>query len=100
MHDPHSHDVKSQHEERKGDEVKGFYKVAEPDGTVREVHYTADHKNGFNAVVKKTGKAHHPAVYGGHGGDGGHGGGGHGGGHSGGGYSGGGHSGGGHGGHY
>ncbi|XP_054262884.1 holotricin-3-like [Macrosteles quadrilineatus] len=96
VHDPHSHDVKSQHETRKGDDVKGFYKLVEPDGTIREVHYTADKHNGFNAVVKKTGHAKHPAVYG-HG-DGGHGGshGGHGGSYGGHGGSYGGHGGGGH----
>lgn len=26
--------------------------VVEPDGSIREVDYTADSKNGFNAVVK------------------------------------------------
>lgn len=68
VHDPHTGDYKSQHETRDGDVVKGFYKVAEPDGTYREVHYTSDKHNGFNAVVKKSGHAQHPAVYGGHGG--------------------------------
>lgn len=68
VHDPHTGDYKSQHETRDGDVVKGFYKVAEPDGTLREVHYTSDKHNGFNAVVTKSGHAHHPAVYGhGHG---------------------------------
>lgn len=41
--------------------VKGSYSVVEPDGTTRTVHYTADDKNGFNAVVTKSGKAAHPA---------------------------------------
>uniref|UniRef100_A0A0K8T6B9 Cuticle protein 19 n=1 Tax=Lygus hesperus TaxID=30085 RepID=A0A0K8T6B9_LYGHE len=63
VHDPHTGDVKSQHEERKGDDVKGFYTLKEADGTTREVHYTADHKNGFNAVVKRTGHATHPQHY-------------------------------------
>ncbi|XP_039293350.1 cuticle protein 7 [Nilaparvata lugens] len=51
VHDPHTHDVKSQHETRSGDDVKGFYSLVEPDGSIREVHYTADKHNGFNAVV-------------------------------------------------
>lgn len=70
-------DVKSQSEHRDGDVVKGSYSVAEPDGTVRVVDYTADDVNGFNAVVKKIGHPVHPApvakvavaapVYAGHG---------------------------------
>lgn len=28
------------------------FTVVEPDGSIREVDYTADSKNGFNAVVK------------------------------------------------
>ncbi|XP_054263475.1 cuticle protein 19-like [Macrosteles quadrilineatus] len=64
VHDPHSHDVKSQWEHRDGDKVHGGYSVHDPDGTVRHVEYTADKHNGFNAVVKKTGHAHHPHVYG------------------------------------
>ncbi|KAF6212024.1 hypothetical protein GE061_012542 [Apolygus lucorum] len=59
VHDSHTGDVKSAHETREGDVVKGYYTLAEADGTVREVHYTADHKNGFNAEVKKIGHAHH-----------------------------------------
>lgn len=74
MHDPHTGDVKSQHEAREGDKVKGFYTLKEADGTLREVHYEADKHNGFNAVVKRTGHASHPAVYGHHE-EGGHGGG-------------------------
>lgn len=41
----------------------GAYSLAEPDGTTRIVEYTADKHNGFNAVVKKIGQAHHPQVY-------------------------------------
>ncbi|KAG8294164.1 hypothetical protein J6590_003337 [Homalodisca vitripennis] len=63
VHDPHTHDVKSAHETRKGDAVKGYYKLVEPDGSVREVHYTADKHNGFNAVVKKSGHNSHPGHY-------------------------------------
>lgn len=77
--DYHTGDVKSQHETRDGDVVKGSYSVVEPDGTVRTVEYTADSKNGkfnyiskyshrsiyfwstlgFNAVVHRTPPAHH-----------------------------------------
>lgn len=57
--DYHTGDVKTQHEERDGDVVKGSYSVVEPDGTLRTVTYTADHKNGFNAVVSRTPPAHH-----------------------------------------
>ncbi|XP_014246592.1 cuticle protein 7-like [Cimex lectularius] len=64
VHDEHTGDYKSQHETREGDKVKGFYMLKEPDGTVREVHYTADHKNGFNAEVKRVGQAvHHVPMY-------------------------------------
>ncbi|XP_050307185.1 cuticle protein 19-like [Anthonomus grandis grandis] len=63
VEDFHTGDYKTQHEERDGDVVKGSYTVAEPDGTLRTVHYTADDHNGFNAVVTKSGKAHHPEHY-------------------------------------
>ncbi|XP_044757603.1 cuticle protein 19-like isoform X1 [Coccinella septempunctata] len=76
VHDPHTHDVKSQWEHRDGDHVKGAYTLKEADGTTRLVEYTADPHSGFNAVVKRIGHAHHPAHYGHHGGahHGGHGG--------------------------
>ncbi|XP_056644771.1 adult-specific cuticular protein ACP-20-like [Diorhabda sublineata] len=64
VHDPHTGDQKSQHEERDGDVVKGYYTVADPDGTLRTVHYTADDHNGFNAVVQKDGHQIHPQIYG------------------------------------
>nr|AYA49929.1 cuticular protein 112 [Leptinotarsa decemlineata] len=60
--DGHTGDHKSQHEVRDGDVVKGSYSVAEPDGTLRTVHYTADDHNGFNAVVSRSGHAVHPQV--------------------------------------
>ncbi|KAF6212040.1 hypothetical protein GE061_012558 [Apolygus lucorum] len=69
VHDPHTGDVKAQHETREGDVVKGYYTLKEADGTTREVHYTADHHNGFNAEVKRVGHAVHHAPaphYGGH----------------------------------
>lgn len=64
MNDPHTYDIKKQSEERKGDDVKGYYSLHEADGTVREVHYTSDKKNGFNAVVHRSGHAQHPQKYG------------------------------------
>lgn len=51
--------MKSQHETRDGDVVKGQYSLVEPDGSVRTVDYTADDHNGFNAVVTKTGPTVH-----------------------------------------
>lgn len=42
--------------------MKGSYSLAEPDGTIRTVHYTADDHNGFNAVVTRSGHAAHPAT--------------------------------------
>lgn len=57
--DPHTGDHKSQWEIRDGDVVKGEYTLDEADGTKRVVSYTASDKEGFNAVVKKIGQAHH-----------------------------------------
>ncbi|KAI8039078.1 hypothetical protein M5D96_007793, partial [Drosophila gunungcola] len=37
--------------------VHGSYSLAEPDGTIRKVTYTADKIHGFNAVVEKKGVA-------------------------------------------
>ncbi|XP_063532551.1 cuticle protein 19-like [Cydia strobilella] len=59
VEDPHTGDKKSQHESRDGDVVKGYYSLHEADGTVRIVHYTADKKTGFNAVVTREGHAKH-----------------------------------------
>ena len=61
VQDPHTGDAKSQWETRDGDVVRGQYSVVEPDGTVRVVEYTADDKNGFQAVVKKTRPNFHSA---------------------------------------
>ncbi|KAK9511368.1 hypothetical protein O3M35_000036 [Rhynocoris fuscipes] len=55
VHDPITGDEKSQHEERYGDYVKGYYTVKEADGSTRHVQYTADNHNGFNAEVVKVG---------------------------------------------
>jgi hypothetical protein len=62
VHDPHTGDVKNQWETRDGDVVKGSYSVLDADGTIRTVEYTADKHNGFNAVVKRVGHAHHPQI--------------------------------------
>ncbi|XP_039764739.1 larval/pupal rigid cuticle protein 66-like [Pararge aegeria] len=51
--DPHTGDVKSQHETRAGNNVVGQYSLLESDGTRRTVDYAADAHNGFNAVVRK-----------------------------------------------
>lgn len=75
-------DIKNQWEHRDGGLVKGKflkdfhknfksnylpflggYSLKESDGTTRVVEYSADDHNGFNAVVKKIGHAHHPEVY-------------------------------------
>ncbi|XP_053989763.1 uncharacterized protein LOC128882199 isoform X1 [Hylaeus volcanicus] len=51
--DGYTGDSKSAWEERDGDTVKGEYSVVEADGSIRTVTYTADHHNGFNAVVTR-----------------------------------------------
>jgi hypothetical protein len=51
--DYHTGDVKSQHETRDGDVVKGSYSVVEPDGTIRTVDYTADKHNGCKFYLRK-----------------------------------------------
>jgi len=58
VNDYHTGDVKSQHETRDGDVVKGQYSLVEPDGSIRTVDYTADKLNGFNAIVHKTAPVH------------------------------------------
>ncbi|KAG5876165.1 hypothetical protein JTB14_027560 [Gonioctena quinquepunctata] len=62
VEDPHTGDRKQQSESRIGDTVKGEYSLAEPDGTIRVVKYTADPHNGFNAVVSRVGHAAHPQI--------------------------------------
>ena len=49
-------DSKTREETRDGDFVSGSYTVADPDGRVRRVTYTADADNGFNAVVTYDGE--------------------------------------------
>ncbi|XP_049866472.1 adult-specific cuticular protein ACP-20-like [Pectinophora gossypiella] len=58
--DPSTGDNKAQTEVRDGGVVKGSYSLAEPDGTIRVVDYSADPVSGFNAVVKRVGPAAHP----------------------------------------
>jgi len=58
--DPHTHDIKEQAEKRDGDKVEGYYKLVEPDGTTRTVHYTADKHTGFHAHVDISGHTVHP----------------------------------------
>jgi hypothetical protein len=60
--DAQTNDVKQQAERRVGDKVAGHYSVLEPDGTTRTVQYTADDRNGFNAVVTRSGDARHPVT--------------------------------------
>ncbi|XP_029166809.1 larval cuticle protein A1A-like [Nylanderia fulva] len=52
--DGYTGDSKSAWEERDGDTVKGEYSVVEADGTIRTVSYTADDRNGFNAIVTRS----------------------------------------------
>ncbi|XP_053602753.1 cuticle protein 8-like [Plodia interpunctella] len=56
VHDPHTHDVKQQHETRDGHSVHGVYSLHEADGSIRTVKYSADKKTGFQADVKHTTK--------------------------------------------
>ncbi|KAJ8959508.1 hypothetical protein NQ314_006244 [Rhamnusium bicolor] len=77
VQDAHTGDQKQQAEVRVGDTVRGEYSLAEPDGTLRVVKYTADPHNGFNAVVSRIGHAGHPQIVATHGLVGGHGGGGY-----------------------
>ncbi|KPI94580.1 Larval/pupal rigid cuticle protein 66 [Papilio xuthus] len=51
--DPHTGDVKSQHETRIGDSVVGQYSLLESDGHRRTVDYAAGPHSGFNAVVRR-----------------------------------------------
>ncbi|XP_058825875.1 larval cuticle protein A3A-like [Topomyia yanbarensis] len=53
VHDDHTGDIKSQQEQRHGDNVVGQYTLIDADGFRRVVDYTADEHNGFNAVVRR-----------------------------------------------
>lgn len=52
--------MKNQWEEKKDNVVRGEYSLVEADGSTRTVQYTADDKNGFNAVVKYDQHSVHP----------------------------------------
>ncbi|CAH0557211.1 unnamed protein product [Brassicogethes aeneus] len=56
----HTGDIKHQWEKKDGSTVRGHYSMVEADGSVRTVEYTADDKNGFNAVVKHSAPGYHP----------------------------------------
>merc|ERR1712106_820095 len=49
-------DSKSRQESQEGDVVSGSYSVADPDGRIRTVTYTADDVNGFQAHVTYDGE--------------------------------------------
>ncbi|CAG4941714.1 unnamed protein product [Parnassius apollo] len=51
--DPHTGNLQNHKEHRDGDVVSGEYSLVEPDGSLRIVRYTADPKNGFQAIVQK-----------------------------------------------
>lgn len=53
VHDPHTGDIKSQHEQRDGDAVSGHYDLIDSDGFKRIVEYTADAHSGFQATVQR-----------------------------------------------
>src|SRR5262249_48351195 len=59
VNDPNTGDSKHAQEALKNGVVVGSYSLAEPDGTVRKVSYTADKVNGFNAIVEKHGTPKH-----------------------------------------
>ncbi|KAJ0179789.1 hypothetical protein K1T71_004380 [Dendrolimus kikuchii] len=52
VEDHHTGDIKSQHEHRDGDVVKGYYALHQPDGSIRHVDYHGDDHSGFHADVK------------------------------------------------
>lgn len=52
VHDHHTGDVKSQHEQRHGDVVHGGYELVEPDGRFRKVEYKADDHTGCENYTK------------------------------------------------
>merc|ERR1712038_328998 len=60
--DSKSGDAKTREEHSEGGVVTGSYTVADPDGRIRRVTYTADAVNGFNAVVTYDGEAGPPAI--------------------------------------
>ncbi|XP_018561133.1 cuticle protein 19-like [Anoplophora glabripennis] len=63
VHDPHTNDIKSQHEQRIGHHITGSYTLKEADGTTRIVKYRSGPHTGFEAVVERIGQAQHPSQY-------------------------------------
>eukprot|EP00095_Tigriopus_kingsejongensis_P010098 maker-scaffold434_size172279-snap-gene-0.21 protein:Tk10098 transcript:maker-scaffold434_size172279-snap-gene-0.21-mRNA-1 annotation:"cuticular protein 67bd" len=57
-----SGDAKTRQESREGDVVRGSYSVADPDGRIRVVEYTADKEHGFQARVTYDGEEGPPAI--------------------------------------
>ncbi|XP_026735003.1 cuticle protein 8-like [Trichoplusia ni] len=57
VEDSHTGDIKSQHEHRDGDVVKGSYSLHQPDGSVRHVDYHGDDHTGFHSTLKHS--THH-----------------------------------------
>ncbi|XP_046674579.1 myb-like protein Q [Homalodisca vitripennis] len=62
VHDSHTGDFKSHHEERDGDTVHGSYELIEPGGARRVVHYTSGKNSGFVAVVHREHTVHERPV--------------------------------------
>ena len=60
--DTETGDSKTRQETRNGDVTTGSYSVADPDGRIRTVTYTADAVNGFQAQVTYDGEAGPPAI--------------------------------------
>ena len=56
VNDAASGDLKQRQESRDGDVVRGSYTVADPDGRIRHVEYTADKEHGFRATVTYDGE--------------------------------------------
>jgi len=60
--DSKSGDAKTREEHSENGVVTGSYTVAQPDGRLRRVTYTADAEHGFNAVVTYDGESGPPAI--------------------------------------
>ena len=56
INDANTGDSKTRQESRDGDVVTGSYSVADPDGRIRTVTYTADSVHGFRAKVTYDGQ--------------------------------------------
>lgn len=53
VHDPHTGDIKQQHEVAKEGSISGQYSLIDADGYRRIVEYTADDHHGFQANVRR-----------------------------------------------